>query len=528
MNESTWLGKRGAQISLWAALVFVGVVLPVVSPGPVLAGAAHAICYRCFSLILIDPSPDAWGADRSLRILCRTCTNSPERCSEGTAEVERQIAEQVKILADLAARKGDCGEDRLCLEAWEYAFDDTKRRLDALYDVLNRMKAHCRAQDIGGGLDALNPGGGPSSPGGSNVPRTAPTGGADTGRVTTGVEGLSPSTGPRSPEGTNVGRDDPTAAGDAAASPATSGTSPVRRSLAQQVRDRQVRMEPVSPARGGQSPPPVHTGSLDVVGQHLAALQRLLEPMLAAAFSLDRSEPINDLVASETANVSTPWALSDKGLAEPTLVEVDQDLPPAPVDEALVRATRLNANAVAYAEALEYTASEAAAAVEQGDAKKALELVDHALYLAALGQAEERGAEEHWVTAVRKLSEQRWWFNDHLRTSGVTAEQAFAQWQNEVRQAGLPADYARDLRGAGWTDEQVAQHRDDLLALTPASLVSRDRRFAVVAAVHSGTPTQEARPVEDGEWTLASLRLLRLREQLGGTTPEAQPDSRPE
>jgi hypothetical protein len=250
--------------------------------------------------------------------------------------------------------------------------------------------------------------------------------------------------------------------------------------------------------------------------------------MLAAAFSLDRSEPINDLVASETANVSTPWALSDKGLAEPTLVEVDQDLPPAPVDEALVRATRLNANAVAYAEALEYTASEAAAAVEQGDAKKALELVDHALYLAALGQAEERGAEEHWVTAVRKLSEQRWWFNDHLRTSGVTAEQAFAQWQNEVRQAGLPADYVRDLRGAGWTDAQVAQHRDDLLAITPASLVSRDRRFAAVAAVHSGTPTQGARPLEDGEWTLASLRLLRLREQLGGTTPEAQPDSRPE
>jgi len=241
--------------------------------------------------------------------------------------------------------------------------------------------------------------------------------------------------------------------------------------------------------------------------------------MFAAAFSPDPSEPINDIAEPATAGMARAWTLSDKGLAEPTLVEVDQDLPPAPADEALLRATRLNANAVAYAEALEYTESEANTALERGDAKKALELVDHALYLATQGQAEERKAEKHWVIAVRKLSEQRWYFNDQVGTSGTAAEQAFGQWQDEVRRTGLPAEYIKDLQEAGWTDEQVAQHRDDLLAITPSDLVSRHRQLAAVVAVHGGDATREARPPEDGEWELASLRLLRLREQLAPPEP---------
>ncbi|MBM3497946.1 MAG: hypothetical protein FJX74_04670 [Armatimonadetes bacterium] len=520
MNQFPLLVRRGAQLGVWAALVFVGVVLPATLPGPAVADV-YGICYYpgCFSPVLVERTPNAWGTNRDLRVVCPRHASTADRCSEGIADVERQIAEQLKILSDLVAGADDCSDDALCLEAWDAAFDEAKRRLDTLYDVLNRLKAQCRAQDIGGGLDSLNPTSGPSSPEGSNVPRNAPTGGADTGRVTGGVEGLNPSTGPRSPEGTNVGRDDPTAAPGTTSSPATSGAPSVPRSLAQRVRDRQARMEPLNTLGTGQAPVPVNTGNLDAVGRHFAALERLFGPVLAAAFSPGPSEPVNGIAERPTAEASTLWAISDKGLAEPRLVDAVQ-IPQTRIYEALSRALPHNANAVAYAAALEHTESEANAALERGDRTKALELVDHALYLAALGQGEDRQAERNWVAAVRALSEQSWWFNDHLRTSGATAEQAFAQWQDEVRKTGLPADYVEDQREGGWTDEQIAQHRDDLLAIAPAELVSRHRQLAAVAAVHAGDATHEARSIEDGEWELAALRWLRLREELGGTPPE--------
>jgi len=194
---------------------------------------------------------------------------------------------------------------------------------------------------------------------------------------------------------------------------------------------------------------------------------------------------------------------------------VDDGLPRASIDAALARVTRHNANTLAYAEALQYTESEADAALDRGDDKKALEFLDRALYLATMGQAEEQEADRNWVAAVKNLAEQSWYFNDELRTSGATAEEALERWLEEVRNAGLPADYVNDLREAGWTDEQIAQHRDGLLAITPAQAASLDRQFGVVASVNKG----EGRTVEDWEWELATIRLLQLREQLALSEP---------
>jgi hypothetical protein len=278
-------------------------------------------------------------------------------------------------------------------------------------------------------------------------------------------------------------------------------------------------MEPLSTLGGGQSPVPVSTGSLDAVGRHLVALEGLLGPVLAAAFSPGPPHAVGDIAEGTTQEASTLWTVSAEGLAEPRLVDAVQ-IQQTPVHEALARALPHNANAVAYAEALEYTESEANAALERGDRDKALKLTDHALYLATMGQSEDREAQKTWVAAIRILSEQNWWFKDHLRTSGTTAEQAFGQWQDEVRKTGLPAGYVRDQRNGGWTDEQVAQHREDLLALTPAEAASRHRRFAAVAAAHVGNATHEARSAEDGEWQVHTIALLHLRATLGGPVPE--------
>jgi hypothetical protein len=486
MNQAMGSARRGAQMGVWAAFLFVGLVLPAVLPDPAVADA-HAICYRCFRLITVDRSPGSWGTDRSLRLLCRRCTNSSERCDEGIADLERQIAERLRALADLMAARAQCQGDPLCFEAWESAVNESRRILDILYDVLARMKAHCQAQDVGGGLGPLNSGNNPSSPQGSNAPRNAPT-----------------------------------AAPGATASPATSGppAGPVTpRSLSQQVRDRQVRMAPLS-ALAGRSLKPVSDGQLDIVGRHLAALQRVFEPVLAAAYSPNPAEPSTSLADPAATGVAQTWTLSDKGLAEPTLMGVVQGPSYGPPDHyLLMRVPRLNANAAAYAEALQHTEAEANEALRRQDAKKALQLLDHALYLATLGQAESREAEKYWVEGVRYLYQQNRYFNDHASTAKVTAEQAFGRWQDEVRKTGLPERYVADLRKAGWTDDQIAQHRDDLLALTPAELVGRQHQLAAACMLHVGDYTRPARPLEDGEWELASLRLLRLREPLAPADP---------
>jgi hypothetical protein len=480
-------------------------VLTVVAVLAVSEGAAVAdvyfVCYRCNQPDLLYRHATHVGTNRAVHLLCKNCGDPARRCGEALEELQKRINKLRKGTADQHAEVAELlreeHPDALFLEALQAAIRGAEAELARLERLLQRLQQECAAEGASALGNAFNPGGIGAPPGGSNVGRDAPTRPGSTGG-TTGSRATS---------------------GDAAPSPGPA----TPRSLDQQLRDRQARMQRLTTAGAGQVAVPLKTPGAPPNGAYLYAVHRYIGPMVEVARppALEAGLPGAPGGASDGEVVLSPEAAEPgNNLVEPRLVEVFGDLPKRPIEDQFTRLQRRNANALAYGEALAQTEAQALAAREQGDDKRALELANHALYLATMGQQELREGEEEWLSALRVLYEDGWYFQNRIRGQKLTPAQAFAQWQSQVRTDGLPAEYVAGLPQAGLTDEQIAQHRDELLAVKPEEAARAHYDFMQLAE-----PLRYAKPApaEDTEWDIASVRLLHLRAQLDTAATQPAP-----
>ncbi len=249
------------------------------------------------------------------------------------------------------------------------------------------------------------------------------------------------------------------------------------------------------------------------------SLHRVVQPLEASYAPLT--------AASGGGGEAETAAVSQEARIRPTLLDASKGLPAAPLARALERTRRHAANAAACARALQESRAQVTAALAAGEAQRAARHRERALYLATVGQREERAATAARTEAVRTVQAQREAFEALLEERGVPAEEAFARWQAEVRERGLPPDRVEEIAKAGVSREAITRWTAWLLSLDAGATARLHERFTARLAPRAlprarGAAQDGAPPDAESLWDHASLDLL--HEERPG--PHPRPEDR--